>query len=68
VKKSASTDLCLEDLHSVQLKRKDICEQLHSPFLEEILNGAFVKVVYGNNQYRVCKVTKFCMADTPYKV
>lgn len=55
-------------MQGIQLKRKDIIEQLHSPFLEEILNGAFVKAVYGSQQYRVCKVTKYLLTDVPYKV
>ena len=47
--------------------RKDLSEQLHQPFFPEFVKGGFVRVVYNQTQYRMCKVIGTTQASAPYQ-
>ena len=65
---AARSDIEIADIFKIQLLRKDICEQIHSPYLEDIVQDAFVRVLEGANRYRLCRVVQLQKCDKPYTV
>ena len=56
----------LTDIQTIQLLRKDLNEHLQQPFFPELVKGSFVRVVYNQNTYRMCKVIGVSQSPASY--
>jgi hypothetical protein len=46
----------LTDFKDLILPRTDIFDNLDQPFFEKLVNGAYIRVVSGPNQYRLVRI------------
>ena len=49
-------EISLGDVLLIQMTRKEIAEHLNQPYLKELIKDCFVRVVYSQSEYRMCKV------------
>jgi hypothetical protein len=64
----STNEATLDDLLEIQFLRKDLCEHISSPFFEDMVIGSYVRVVYSNNQYRLCKAVGISQSANSYTV